>query len=833
MGPVREQKKCEACKDGIEPPFPFTMAFQPVVDVEAGRIFAYEALVRGPNGESASSVLSQVTVENRYAFDQTCRVAAITLAKKLGLEKTSANLCINFIPGAVYAAASCIQLTLATAQRLAFPLDRLIFEITEGEAVEDRDHLRAIFDEYRRHGFQMALDDFGAAFSGFDLFADLTPEIIKIDMALVRNVHKRSVALACIRSLIELCTRLGVVAIAEGVETKEEFHALRGCGVRFMQGYLLAQPAFEALPGFSIPAAEHLGEHALQMAAPAGLSLQPDSIRERAQQVPISFSMPGILDWERLDHLTKLAALNLDASGAFILLNAEGTLKAVCHSGDALPAEVETLQFVVDSGPARGLGSVISHEATDKTRLTTFSLQQDGQFLGILGVTRRRPGGVTAAQEWIFKRLAVDIAQELARERRAKKPVAAKLPEVDPAENRLNLLESVVIHANDAVLIFEAEPLDDDGPQIIYVNPAFTRLTGYTMEEVVGQSARILQGPSGGAEARARIREALAARKSIELDLINYRKDGSEFWAQVSISPVSDATGLITHWVSVQRDITQRKEKETLELGKTQSALIQSEAFAQTGRLAATTAHEINNPLEAVTNLIYIALMTPGISKEVSSMLQLADHELTRVGKIAQKTLRFYRETTQLGMVNVGELMEDSVAAYASLLATKKIAVDCQIERDLKIFASSGDLKQIFSNILVNSIDATPAGGRIVLRLHACRDKSHSVIGIRALIADSGHGMSTEVLAKAFSAFFTTKGEHGTGIGLWVTRSLVEKGGGTIRCRSKQGLRSGTSVNIFLPLDRRVDKAPLPGGSPALHFGTIPTTADAQSSKSH
>jgi EAL domain-containing protein (putative c-di-GMP-specific phosphodiesterase class I) len=245
--------QCVACKDGVEQPFPFSMAFQPIVDVEAGTVFAYEALVRGPRGESAGSVLGQVTEQNRYAFDQNCRVRAISLAAQLGLAKTGARLSINFIPGAVYSPAACIQLTLRTAREFNFPLNRLIFEITEGEEVRDRTHLRNIVDEYRRHGFKMALDDFGAGYCGLNLLADFSAEIIKLDMELTRNLHQRPIALAIVRSMAELGKTLGSQIVAEGVETVDEYDAIRDCGIHLMQGYLLAKPAFEALPGFSLP----------------------------------------------------------------------------------------------------------------------------------------------------------------------------------------------------------------------------------------------------------------------------------------------------------------------------------------------------------------------------------------------------------------------------------------------------------------------------------------------------------------------------------------------------------------------------------------------------
>lgn len=256
---------CNACKDGVQQPFEFTMAFQPIVDVEMCCVYAYEALVRGVHGESAGMVLSQVTDENRYAFDQNCRVKAITLAKRLGLDGTGAKLSINFMPGAVYSPAACIQLTLKTAREVGFPPNRLIFEITEAEEVADRQHLLRIVEEYRRHGFKMALDDFGAGYSGLNLFAELTPDIVKLDMDLTRNVHLRPTALAVVRSLVELCSSLNVALVAEGIETVAEFETLKGCGIRLMQGYLFAKPAFETLPNVLLPGDQKMTAPASEM----------------------------------------------------------------------------------------------------------------------------------------------------------------------------------------------------------------------------------------------------------------------------------------------------------------------------------------------------------------------------------------------------------------------------------------------------------------------------------------------------------------------------------------------------------------------------------------
>ena len=224
------------------------MAFQPIVNVVEETVYAYEALVRGITGASAATVLSQVTTANRYSFDQGCRVQAILLAAKLDLLSTGAKLAINFMPKAVYSPLACLQLTLQTADEVGFPCDRLIFEITEDEEVQDVAHLSRIVEEYHRWGFKMALDDFGSGYSGLNLLAGFHSDIIKLDMALTRNLSLRPAALTIVKQMVRLAKDLKCVLIAEGVETAEEYKALRRCGVVFMQGYLFARPAFEALP---------------------------------------------------------------------------------------------------------------------------------------------------------------------------------------------------------------------------------------------------------------------------------------------------------------------------------------------------------------------------------------------------------------------------------------------------------------------------------------------------------------------------------------------------------------------------------------------------------
>jgi EAL domain-containing protein (putative c-di-GMP-specific phosphodiesterase class I) len=234
---------CGACREGGSI-FPFTMAFQPVVDIERCRIVAHEALVRGPNGEGAGSVLSQVDGDNLYRFDQACRVRAIELAADLAVD---VRLNINFYPNAVYEPAACIRTTLATAKRTGFPLDQITFEIVEGEEIVDNDHLRGIISEYRERGFLIALDDFASAHSGLARLVEMRPDIIKLDRRLTRDCDLDPSRLAVIASMVSLCDALDVQVVVEGIERIGEVEALRSVGARFMQGYYFARPSLGSL----------------------------------------------------------------------------------------------------------------------------------------------------------------------------------------------------------------------------------------------------------------------------------------------------------------------------------------------------------------------------------------------------------------------------------------------------------------------------------------------------------------------------------------------------------------------------------------------------------
>jgi EAL domain-containing protein (putative c-di-GMP-specific phosphodiesterase class I) len=235
---------CLGCA-GDQISFEITFAFQPIVDVARGRIESYEALVRGRGGESAAEILSKVDESSRYRFDQTCRTTAIALAARLGM---TTNLNLNFMPNAVYRPELCIRSTLTAARSVNFPVERIVFEFLESERIADPLHLRKILAEYRRLGFATAIDDFGAGYAGLGLLADFQPDLIKIDMKLVRDIDRNRTQQAIVGAIVVMCGQLGVRVVAEGVESFGEYQWLRERGVELFQGYLFAKPGFETLP---------------------------------------------------------------------------------------------------------------------------------------------------------------------------------------------------------------------------------------------------------------------------------------------------------------------------------------------------------------------------------------------------------------------------------------------------------------------------------------------------------------------------------------------------------------------------------------------------------
>ncbi len=507
--------------------------------------------------------------------------------------------------------------------------------------------------------------------------------------------------------------------------------------------------------------------------------------------------------------------------------------------------------------------------------------------------------------------LAVRRSEEVEREIREHKAWSAKL----------EMLFAAVERAEDVFVITEAEPIDDPGPRILYVNRAFQRLTGYTPEEVLGKTQRILHGPRTDEIVLQRIRTALTRCQPIREELINYRKDGSEFWVDVSMFPIADEKGKYTHWMTIQRDTTVQNEireklldgesrqrfltetmpqllwtadsegrctyvsrscaeflgmesrevldggwfscvhpddlaitaarwREAVETGTNfsveyrlrrndgqylwflhrasprrnesgkiiewvgtstdiamqkhaEEALRQSEKLAAVGRLAASIAHEINNPLSSVTNLLYLMGSHPSLDRVVRAYVRTAQEELARVSEITTQTLRFYKQSTSPAPARVAEIMDSVLSLFRRRILASNLQLKREYERTETLRCLAGEIRQVFGNLIANAVEASPEGGKLTIRIRPMRRfAGRQRLGVRITIADSGKGIAPEHLPHVFEPFFTTKGITGTGLGLWVTKDLVARHDGVISLRSstRRG-RSGTVISIFLPYE--------------------------------
>ena len=242
---IYDRFSCETCAEKNSLGFDFTMAFQPIINCQKKQVFGYEALVRGLNNESAYSIISKVNDSNRYLFDQLCRIKAISLASTLKLDSM---LSINFLPNAIYKPERCIRTTLDAAKKYNFPTEKVMFEFTEVEKIDDSEFIKSIVKYYNKLGFKTAIDDFGSGYAGLGLLANFQTDIVKLDMELIRNTNKDHARQSIIKNCLNIFKDLNIISLAEGIETKEEFLCLKDFGVELMQGYFFAKPGFESLP---------------------------------------------------------------------------------------------------------------------------------------------------------------------------------------------------------------------------------------------------------------------------------------------------------------------------------------------------------------------------------------------------------------------------------------------------------------------------------------------------------------------------------------------------------------------------------------------------------
>ncbi len=344
--------------------------------------------------------------------------------------------------------------------------------------------------------------------------------------------------------------------------------------------------------------------------------------------------------------------------------------------------------------------------------------------------------------------------------------------------------------------IGDAVIASDREGHVVLMNRVAEVLTGWTNAEAQGRPLyevfRIINETS-----RAPVESPVdkVRRLGVVVGLANHtlliRRDGVETHIDDSGAPILDQQGAITGIVLIFRDINDRRKAER--------ALVKAEKLASAGRLSAAIAHEVNNPLEALTNLLYLA-SREAAQPEVRQKIEQAEIEVSRIAHITRQSLGFYKEDAAASIFSVANLVNQAVSFYSSRATVKGVLLRTAIVSDVEIFGSTGELRQILSNLISNALDALDAGGTMVLLVRRDRDEQTGKPGARIVVADSGCGIERSKLAAIFEPFYTTKGSTGTGLGLWVTRQLLEKHHGRVRVRSATaGSRRGTTFRLFLP----------------------------------
>jgi PAS domain S-box-containing protein len=354
------------------------------------------------------------------------------------------------------------------------------------------------------------------------------------------------------------------------------------------------------------------------------------------------------------------------------------------------------------------------------------------------------------------------------------------------ASKRLGEFAAIIESSDDAILS------KDLTGKITSWNPAATRILGYTSEEMIGASIlRIIPQELHSDEPMilAKIR---AGHPIDHFETTRITKDGRRLDVSLSISPVHDNSGQIVGAAKILRDISARKQLE--------QSLLQAEKIAATGRMAATIAHEINNPLEAIVNLLYLA-NARATDPEQIGFLDAAESEVARVSHIAKQTLGYYRDPTATTSISLSDIAAEAIRIYEPRCKNAGIRIERYLEPSPGIVLRKGEIMQVISNLVANAIYAMPSGGTLSIAVKHLSPESAADHGVVLSVEDTGIGISPEQLPRIFDAFYTTRGNIGTGIGLFIARQFVEGHGGKIEVQSRTGPHAhGTKMSIYLPL---------------------------------
>ncbi|HEY3703814.1 MAG TPA: ATP-binding protein [Terracidiphilus sp.] len=377
----------------------------------------------------------------------------------------------------------------------------------------------------------------------------------------------------------------------------------------------------------------------------------------------------------------------------------------------------------------------------------------------------------------------------------------------------LSLLDSMLANAPVGFAFF------DRYARTVRVNQIFADLTGLSIGRQLGRTPGELYAPEVASQFESALRRVFSTEQPVNDIEFHGAQDGGPWTWLVSAYPVRTAPTQVRWAGIIIRDVSERVRDE--------EALRKTEKLAATGRLAASIAHEINNPLEGLTNLLYLLKSFCGLTGPAFEYVQMAEHQTRRIAEIAQKTLRFYRQSTLPVRAPVVELIDSIIDLYKARMHTLNVHLERDCDPELTLFCYEGEIRQVLANFVGNAVDAMPSGGQLYVR--ACRSRRWDdslAVGVRITVADTGTGMTPEVRSRIFEAFFTTKDATGTGLGLWVSQEIIEKHRGLVHVRSRAAAAvqpqtvpadgesnpafgppsptaafSGTVFNIFLPDD--------------------------------
>jgi PAS domain S-box-containing protein len=348
---------------------------------------------------------------------------------------------------------------------------------------------------------------------------------------------------------------------------------------------------------------------------------------------------------------------------------------------------------------------------------------------------------------------------------------------------RLGELAAIVDSSDDVILSKDLNGI------VKSWNAAATRVFGYSAEEMIGQSILELIPEDLRSDEKAIIENIKAGRRVEHFDTVRLTKDGRLIDVSVTVSPIRDTDGRVIGASKILRDISARKRME--------QSLLQAEKIAATGRMAATIAHEINNPLEAVVNLLFL-LRTMITDPKGIDYLASAESELARVSHIAKQTLGYYREHSSASSASLSDIAEHVIAIYEPRCVAAGITLRKSLESSRRAMLRRGEMMQVISNLIMNSIYGMPNGGVLSISVNDTEAPSEGVV---LTVADDGVGIAPEILPRVFDAFFTTRNTVGTGIGLFIAKQFVEGHGGRIIIESNsEGEKHGTIVRVFLPI---------------------------------